>query len=239
MLLSQSISDSRMKLPPLLLIPILLISCSNGEKHASDNQSSAIRVDTVIKHDTVYLTSNNDRDWQEGFGLTHDPEKDSIWGKPVSYYLNDPECAGTAYDFYYGYFRPTDNGPTDDLLDRVTTDNDKLRPLYRWCLVKTMEVADGALGEHIGRPARRYAEKFPIEFFEYMDADPSGSRYLKWTSAIEYSGIYDGEDYNNPKQLQANLIRNMKANCKGCGSKMMKEMRQFAEDCFADRGKQK
>src|SRR4051812_7025503 len=116
---------------------IFFISC-NSNHHDKIVTSKA---DTIIRHDTVYVNSTTDTSWQKGFELTHDPDVDSISGKPVSYYINDPKCAGIVSEFYYGYFRPTDNGATAELLKYAVSDNDKLRPFYRWCLNKTIQIA--------------------------------------------------------------------------------------------------
>ena len=166
-----------------IAIIVLLTACGSGpQKPDSSPEPNAV----------VYNI-----DWQEGFGLTHDTLVDSIWQKPVKFYLDQPGCSPLARDFYFGIFRPSDNDSTAELLELATTDNGQLRPFYRWCLNKTIQIQDGALGEYTGVPARRYAEKFPIEFFVYMDQDTSGSRYLDWTAAISYSGFYD---YDNDEQ---------------------------------------
>ena len=96
---------------PLFFLTIILTGtgCAN---HTANNLA-ADKCDTIVKHDTVYLSKDDaGSDWQLGFGLTHDPEKDSVWGKPVSYYLKDKDCSAIAFDFYHGYMRPTDNGAT-------------------------------------------------------------------------------------------------------------------------------
>lgn len=134
--------------------------------------------------------------------MTHDPEVDSIWGKPVNFYIENPKCSPIAIDFYAGQFRPTDNRTTVALLILVTSTNNHLRPFYRWCLNKTIQIQDGALGEYTGVPARRYAEKFPKEFFQYMDYDTTGNKYADWTNSILYSGFYDEDDYNKPADIR-------------------------------------
>lgn len=204
-------------------------SCSDRQSKTNDIQQAAI-ADTIIKHDTVYY--NNSRDWQEGFGLKHDPDEDTVWSKPVSYYIFDKECSGLARDFYYGELRPSDNGMTEELLKLATTDNNKLRPFYRWCLNKTIQIQDGALGEYTGVPARQYAEKFPKEFFEYMDYDTTGDKYLGWVNSILYSGFYDKDDYKKPKDIRKRLTQTMKANCNNCSEQLKKRIDKFAADCF-------
>jgi len=220
-----------MKLLISIIIVTMVVSCNSGvvDKSASAN---TIKVDTFIIHDTIYIGEDHNPDWQSGFNLTHEPDKDSIWGKPVSYYLNDKECVSIAFEFYHGYFRPSDNGATDELLKYAATDNNKLRPFYRWCLNMTIQISDGALGEHVGVPARQYAEKFPMEFFQYMDYDSTGEKYKEWISAISYSGFYDGDDPEKPKEIRDRLIAKMKKNCNNCGDQIRKRIDKFAKDCF-------
>ncbi len=197
----------------LLFIIIANFSCKINQEKVSD-----AKVNKKIIHDTIYINNNIKSDWQDGFGLTHDPNIDSIWHKPVSYYIDDEECSRIGYEFYYGYFRPTDDGATHELLKLVTTDNDKLRPFYRWCLNKTISVADGALWELLGTPSREYAEKFPKEFFNYMDTDTTNEKYKMWIEAISYSGL---EEYGkadskalNKKHIVERMSKNLKQKSK-------------------------
>lgn len=197
-----------------------------------DRQSKTddISTDTIIKRDTVFY--NNGDNWQDGFGLTHDPDKDSIWSKPVKFYIDNPKCSPIAIDFYTGQFQPTDNNTTAALLKLATTDDNNLRPFYRWCLNKTIQIQDGALAEYTGVPARQYAEKFPVEFFEYMDIDTTKERYNDWTNAISYSGFYDVDDYKKPQDIRKRLTQMMKDNCKNCNEQLVKRIDKFAKDCF-------
>ncbi len=120
-----------MKTLLIILSALFTTACSN---RPSDKSTVVTKPhsDTVLKHDTIYLSNQNN--WQQGFGLTHEPEIDSIWFKPVKFYIDNPKCSPTAIDFYQGQFRPTDNNTTAALLKLVTTDDNNLRPFYRWCL---------------------------------------------------------------------------------------------------------
>jgi hypothetical protein len=206
------------------------ISCKNANNKTTIEKNSA-KKDTIVVHDTVYVNNENKVDWQVGFGLTNDPHVDSIWGKPVAYYLDDEACNSIAFEFYYGYIRPSDNGATDELLKLACTDNKKLRPFYRWCLNKTLIVSDGALAEHVGVPARNYAEKFPDEFFEYLDIENDNSKYDMWTDAIQYSGFFDYPEYSDIKKLVDEHYKRMSGNLKNKSPKNLKRVRKFANDC--------
>ena len=201
-----------------IAIIVLLTACGSGpQKPDSSPEPNAV----------VYNI-----DWQEGFGLTHDTLVDSIWQKPVKFYLDQPGCSPLARDFYFGIFRPSDNDSTAELLELATTDYGQLRPFYRWCLNKTIQIQDGALGEYTGVPARRYAEKFPIEFFVYMDQDTSGSRYLDWTAAISYSGFYDYDNDEQTHKIKKAFADKMKQQCRGCSQDWVTRIEKFVGDCF-------
>ena len=199
---------------------LFILSCKQENKSFASANSE---VDTA----KILVTDN----WQEGFGLTHNPEVDSVWGKPVAFYLNQERCDETAMNFYFGKYRPMDEPETARLLELVTTDNDSLRPFYRWILNKTILIQDGALGEYTGVPARGYAEKFPSEFFEYMDYDKSGQKYSDWVNAILYSGFYEKE-IDNQENISHNLHKTMLKNCTDCSPELKKRIEKFSTDCF-------
>ena len=213
-----------------------ILSCKNSH-HSDDN--NIVKTETIksksvkvlkTKKETIGFESNSD--WQRNFGLTHDIDKDSIWNKPVRFYIDNPNCDKTAIAFYFGKFRPSDNDETSRLLQLVVSEDNNLRPFYRWILNKTIQIQDGALGEYTGVPARKYAEKFPNEFFEYMDFDASGEKYSDWYNSILYSGFYQGDDYDKPEIIRQNLVKIMKSNCKNCNETMNKRIEKFALDCF-------
>jgi ribosomal protein S18 len=208
------------------------MSCEN-KTDRNIIQKKLLKKDTVFIHDTVYINSERKEDWQKSFGLTHNPKQDSIWGKPVSYYIEDKDCNPLAFEFYYGYIRPSDNGTTTELLKLAYTDNNKLRPFYRWCLNKTLIVSDGALGELVGVPARKYAEKFPDEFFEYLNIENDNKKYEMWTEAIQYSGFFDYPDFDNIDKLINEHYKRMSKNLKNKSEKNLKRVRQFVKDCQA------
>jgi hypothetical protein len=169
-----------MQLLKIILSFILITACTDQQSQSVASTPS-IAKDPVIKPDSLLPPFN---DWQQSFGLTHDPVLDSIWGKRVTFYINNPNCSPIAKDFYTGKFRPGDNPETATLLALVTTNDNNLRPFYRWCLNRTIQIQDGALSEYTGVPARQYAEKFPNEFFAYMDFDTTGAKYFEWVNAI-------------------------------------------------------
>ena len=220
---------NNMKSQMFIVLILFLTACSDKETKAK-NAFKISSVDTVIKHDTIFITNNND--WQQGFGLTHEPEQDTVWNKPVKFYIDNKNCSPIAIDFYLGEFRPTDNNTTAALLSLATTDNNSLRPFYRWCLNKTIQIQDGALAEYTGVPARQYAEKFPKEFFEYIDSDTTQGKYGDWVSSISYSCFYDKDDYKKPADIRKRMSQAMRTNCKNCRDHLKKRIDKFASDCF-------
>jgi hypothetical protein len=220
---------------------VFILSCKNNHHSNDDNiiktetiESKSVKV-VKSKEETIVFESN--KDWQENFGLTHNIDIDSIWNRPVRFYVDNPNCDKTAITFYFGKFRPSDDNETSRLLKLVVSDDTNLRPFYRWILDKTIQIQDGALGEYTGIPARKYAEKFPNEFFEYMDFDTSSEKYSEWYNSILFSGFYRGENYNKPEIVRNNLVNTMKSNCKNCNEKMNKKIEKFALDCFPDSDK--
>jgi hypothetical protein len=223
----------------LIFLTFLVFNFS-CKKHLS-NEDLIIKTETIQSNKVINIIPKKEAvdfelntDWQENFGLTHDIDKDSIWNKPVRFYVNNPNCNKTATAFYFGKFKPEDNKETEKLLELVVLDDSNLRPFYRWILNKTILIQDGALGEYTGLPARKYAEKFPNEFFEYMDFDTSGEKYIDWYNSILYSGFYKGDSYKKPKFIRQNLIKTMKSNCKNCNDSINKRIEKFALDCFPD-----
>jgi hypothetical protein len=53
----------------LIIIGILFLSCNENPNKSKPEK-----------------TGKNQNNWQEGFGLTHNIDKDSIWNKPVRFY---------------------------------------------------------------------------------------------------------------------------------------------------------
>ncbi len=224
-----NVGCNKMKFLKFIVVIVFLVACTNRQSKGNNIYKTAF-TDTIIKHDTIFY--NNENNWQEGFGLTHTPDEDSIWGKPVKFYIDNPKCSPIAIDFYTGQFRPADNNTTAALLELATTDDNNLRPFYRWCLNKTIQIQDGALAEYTGVPARQYAEKFPKEFLEYMDIDKTKEKYKDWVNAISYSGFYDKDNYKKPQDIRKRLAQTMKEKCKNCGEQLEKRIDKFAKDCF-------
>ncbi|MBO0360271.1 hypothetical protein J0X19_20090 [Hymenobacter sp. BT186] len=166
--------------------------------------------------------------WRDKLNGNIYPLPDSIGGKSVSFYLANPQISPLAKALYTGRFRPTDTDSTTRLLDLVTTNDQALRPFYRWCLDFTIIISDGALGEYPGEPALTYATKFPQEFFAYMDKDKTGERYKRWVEIIAYSGLSNYEELAvNTQKILAN---SMTKQCHLCASETKTRIHIFAKD---------
>lgn len=214
---------------------ITLSSCWKGSKKEMEGDLTSSKCDTIVltKTEKIYVHSAK-KDWQKHDGLTHDPNKDSLWGKSFSYYLDNPNCSGMAKNFYYGLYQPTDDFITTDLLNLALTKDSSLRPLYLWCLNKTILMADGALSEYIGAPARTFAERYPKEFFSLMERDTSGQWYQHWVKGISYSGFYEEyhvvEKKTTKEKIQHQIVRSMNNNCPNCSRTLIRKINIFAAD---------
>jgi len=233
-----TIFSEQMNIPKILFI-LFFFGCNSNQniEEVQDEKSQNEQMKTfdssiIYTDSSKYFIEEQNKDWQNRFNLKHDITIDSIWYKPVKYYFDDQNCDTVAKDFYWGKYRPTDEEKTAKLLAKVTTNNNKLRPLYRWVLNKTIYIQDGALAEYTGEPARRYAEKYPKEFFEYMDIDTTGEKYNEWSGSIMYSGFYNEDNWRRPDLIRQTLIKTMTQNCKGCNDDIKKRISKLAFDCF-------
>ncbi len=217
-----------------LWLSLLLWVSGCQKKEATDAIPDYKKAGAVLKNGGRIENSPNQIDWQLPFGLTHQPEVDSIAGKPVKFYIENPKCDPLAIAFYYGKYRPTDESKTGQLLALAITDNESLRPFYRWILDATIIVSDGALAEYPGIPARKYAEKFPEELFAFLDADTTQTRYNNWTDIISYSGFYENDDYKNPVAIRKNMEKTM---IKNSSVQLKNRIVTFTKDCFPDTNK--
>ena len=211
------------------MILIFILSCS---KDPGSNRSRVfprvVEHDTIYIHDTIYLKDTllvlQDDSWQKGFGLTHDPDRDTIAGMEARYYLSHPDVSPLAFDFYYGNFRPGDNASTYELVQLVLNEPAELRPFYLWVLDKVIMISDGALGEYPGEPARKFAQKYPSEFMKYMRQD--SLRLEDWTSIIRYSGLTSFTDSTSiVKAVSASMTRN----CPDCSAQDLQWIQEFAQ----------
>jgi hypothetical protein len=203
-----------------LTLGMIAFSCKDNLKtKAPQNVDTSVvsqtRKDTSIR--LYYATS--------GYAYTL---PDTIGGKPVSFYLDNPNVAEIAKQLYLNKFKPIDNDSTTLLLSFATSKDSVLRPFYRWCLDFVIQISDGALGEYPGQPAFNYATNYPLEFFSYMDKDTSGLRYKRWTEIIAYSGL-NGTSFND-QQLKNHIISSMTKNCINCNTKTKKRIFNFAND---------
>jgi len=218
-----------MKFYFLILLSFILFSCT--KKTDSDIKIFESKtLDSTPKNSVEQKNSASD-DFQIGFHLTHNIEVDSIEGKPVKFYIENKNCDSLAIAFYYGKYRPSDDSLTANLLDLSSTNDKNLRPFYRWILDKTIEISDGALAEYPGVPARKYAEKFPEELFNFLDSDTSKTRYSNWTDIISYSGFYETDDYKKPKLIRKKMEAEM---IKNSSVKLQNRITKFTLDCFPD-----
>jgi len=208
-------------LRPLIIIALLLFVACNGDKNSTE-KILGDTLQTNLKTVSVDTTPTSKNIWLDKLTNNKYNLPDTIAGKPAIFYLDNPKVAPIAKLLYYEKFRPGDNDSTTQLLKLVTTDDEEIRPFYRWCLDLTIQISDGALAEYPGEPALKYAIKFPQEFFIYMDKDATGQRYKEWTEIIAYSGLSDYTKHSS--QIQNEIIIKMTNNCAACDSDMKKRI---------------
>ena len=212
--------------PLIFISSLLLFACNDSEKSA--RQSSIDTTQTRLKVTAVDTTQSVGNIWVDRLNNAKYSLPDTIGGKPVSFYLDNPKVASIAKSLYKGQFRPEDNDTTTQLLALVVTDDSIIRPFYRWCLDFTIQISDGALAEYPGEPALKYATKFPKEFFAYMDKNAAGHRYNQWTEIIAYSGL---NDYTKKAtEIKKEITSKMISNCKSCNSDIKERIMTFAKD---------
>ncbi|MBK7375592.1 MAG: hypothetical protein IPJ02_08560 [Chitinophagaceae bacterium] len=206
----------------LIFVFFIITSCNNN---TSTNQTVSVDSPKIISSDSIIKSKSV---WVDRLNSAKYQLPDTISGRPVSFYLDNPKVATIAKAFFKGQFRPTDNDSTTQLLSYATTTDSILRPFYRWCLDFTISISDGALGEYPGISALAYATKFPKEFFAYMDKDTSGQRYKQWTEIIAYSGL---PNYGKKESdIESDIISKMHNNCYFCVDDTKSRIVTFARD---------
>jgi hypothetical protein len=210
----------------LFLLLLISTSFNTNKSHGEvDMIDSSTRINAI---DSSKVYREKSTAWIDKLNGRAYSLPDSIGGKPVSYYLTNSKVAAIAKAFYMGKFRPEDNDSTTQLLQLVTTTDSNIRPFYRWCLDRTIEISDGALGEYPGTPSLKYATTFPAEFFDYMDKDSSGERYKRWTEIIAYSGLNNYQE--SESEIKESITNSMSRNCNACTEKNKSRIEVFASD---------
>jgi hypothetical protein len=214
-----------------LYLPLVLsLTACTGNSDPAEKppvKSAAIAREGILAPDTVRFA---DTTWLGRFAGKLYVVPDTISSRPAAYYLRHPAVSPLAKALYAGRYRPSDVQADSvmQLLVLVSTDDEQIRPFYRWCLDFTIYIADGALGEYPGEPARQYALKFPQEFLTYLNQDSSGARYKRWGEAIAYSGLS-----KYPESLEATknqLKREIQANCSCCNEATRRGMQNFFDE---------
>jgi hypothetical protein len=206
-----------------LLAILFLVACNDNrtktQKISADTTKSVNTLDT-LPIENLWVDKLNGNKYYK---------PDSFNYRPASFYLSNPKVSPIAKALYNEQFRPEDNDSTTQLLALITTDNNEIRPFYRWCLDLTIQISDGALAEYPGEPALKYAIKFPREFMDYMNSDTSLARYGRWTEIITYSGLPNQDSTYNYNYI----VRKMSVNCKDCSKQTLDSIKIFAKAVIA------
>ncbi|RKD87849.1 hypothetical protein [Mangrovibacterium diazotrophicum] len=122
------------------------------EKHLAKNDSAETKYKSEsTNEESSYqadLPKINADDMPE---IKRDLQVDSVAGKPIRFYLENPNLVVSAKRFYNGEIYPTDDSITFDLLDSLTTNNSELSPFYKLLFDYICDISDGALSEVMGQ----------------------------------------------------------------------------------------
>jgi len=114
----------------------------------------------------------------------------------IKSYLDNKQVSKTAWDFYYGKFKATDDNKTFSILDSLDTKNNLTRPFYIYLVSKILDKADGALSEYLGISCKEFIESHPdflIDFL-YSKSNIVDKRFLgNWANEIAGEFIIDCE----------------------------------------------
>ena len=137
-------------------------------------------------------------------------------GKPISYYLENPDIDGCSKLFYQGKFAASDDLQTYAFLDSVLTNNAATRPFYVYVFNSVMSVADGALAEHIAENCWKYFEKFPCEFFSLKQDQHFVKNYKYWFDNASLRYYYDEESLAASQERLDKLSAIVSSQCSTC-----------------------
>ncbi|QQS50976.1 MAG: SH3 domain-containing protein [Bacteroidota bacterium] len=116
-------------------------------------------------------------------------------GKPITFYLNNPQIDRFSKMYYQGQFKLYDNSETFAFLDSVMTLNNEIRPFYFYIFNSVLNQSDGALSEYVSVFCLKYFETQPCEFFNYCKNGEYKVDKSKWTGFIGFQ-LYSKTDFD-------------------------------------------
>lgn len=135
---------------------------------------------------------------------------DSLNGKPISFYLENPETNELVKSFYQGEFLPSDNDKTFALLDILVEKNEVIYPFYFHCLNSICLLSDGALSEVMGNPCLKMVYNYPNYTFSFFkDNIPVFDRYNQF---IGYELYFQKYGTSNVEISESDFLNYLKAN---------------------------
>jgi hypothetical protein len=134
-------------------------------------------------------------------------------GRPISYYLGNPDIDGYSKLFYQGKFAASEDAQTYSFLDSVLTSNAETRPFYVYVFNSVMTVADGALAEHVAENCWKYFEKFPCEFFSLKKNPNYSKNYKYWFDNASLRYYYEEESLAASQERLEQLDTIVAAQC--------------------------
>ena len=189
---------------------LLLFACTGNQKSESENLVYKTTSDTI----STRSSSLND-DYSDTCS--------------IEYFLNAPEIHDLSKSFWQGEFRPSDDQPTQSILNNLETSNKKHLPFYILVVDKINKMADGALTEMTIYATRDLVENKTLEFFNFFN-DPHclSKKHLKTPHSFAqqyayYLGMHcdNEESEENFEDCVKGAIITLQSKCKDC------EMEQF------------
>jgi len=132
----------------------------------------------------------NEKLWEVNKNFT-----ESLNGKPITFYLNNPQIDRFSKIYYQGQFKLYDNSETFAFLDSVLTLNNETSPFYFYIFNSVLNQSDGALSEYVTGICLKYFEKLPCEFLNCCKNEDCKVSKSKWTGFIGFQ-LYSKIDFD-------------------------------------------
>ena len=213
---------------------LLIISCSNESEKRKSKSEKTNSVQDSLKTESVmeWTVKENERkaneeklekekaaEWQrklverekaikeKHLGFLH---VDSLNGKPISFYIENPETNELVKSFYQGEFLPSDNDETFELLDILVEKNEVIYPFYFHCLNSICLLSDGALSEVMGEPCLKMVSNYPNYTFSFFVEN--SELFEDYTGMIGYELFFQKYGTSNIQISESEFLENLKEN---------------------------
>lgn len=105
-------------------------------------------------------------------------------GKPISFYLNNPQIDKSAKKFYKGELRIIGDSIPHYFADSLLTKNSETRPFYFFIFNQLVDMSTGKMVNSIAPKCTDYVQMYPCEFFNFFNQSEIEINVVKWTTYI-------------------------------------------------------